>query len=670
MEISDALKRAIQYHQAGNLIEAENIYQELLIAEPDNFYALHYLGVLYCQYGNYDKAIEYINKAIQTKSDAHAYYNLGLAYQGKRFFDKAISSYQNALKLNPHMADALVNLGIIFFKYEIQIDKAIECFQEALKINPEHPEAYSNLAIVFQETGKIGEAIKYYKKALTSKPESPEILFNLGTALMEEGKQEEALATLNKVIKQKPHSFIARFAHCIAQIPIIHKDESSISSSRKDYQNELIELKSMIDLKNSSLIEEASVAIGTMQPFYLAYQGLNDVELQRLYGELICNIMSSRYPEFAEQPVMPAIKERIRIGFISGHFYNHSVWKIPIKGWMEKINKERFELFGYYTWIKDDDETKTAAKYCKRFVKNNSFEKLCQAIRNDNLHIIIYPEIGMDPISLKLASLRLSPVQCVSWGHPTTTGLPTIDYFLSSALMEPHDADTHYTERLVRLPNLSAYITPLETQITNINRQSFNLPDNSLLYHCCQSLYKFLPQYDEIFPLIAKRVNNCRFLFSEHPKSEYITEQLRLRLYRAFDRLNLYASDYITFLPFLDNHRYNSLYQITDVFLDPIGWSGCNSAIEAINFNLPIVTFPGNLMRSRDCSAILKMMGLEECIASTREEYIDLAVRIGNDSGLRKSISNKIAENKYKIFYDMECIKALEDFFERVVNGG
>lgn len=703
METSEALQKAIQYHQTGNLIEAENIYRKILDIDPNNFYALHYLGVLHFQYGNHDKAIEFINKALIAHPDAHACYNLGLAYQGKKLFNKAISSYQNALKLNPKMADAYVNLAIIY-KEKMQLEKAIRCLKEAIKINPNHIEAYNNLGIIFrikgqlekaieyykralqlnpnyalillnlaialQEIGQIEEAIEYYKKSLRFKPDSPEILYNLGTAYMEQGKQKEAISTLDEVIKIRPYSFMARFAHCIAQIPIIHQDESSIYSSREDYQKELLNLKDNIALKGPSEIEEASMAIGTIQPFYLAYQGLNDVELQRAYGELVCNIMSLRYPMFTERPVMPEIKsnERIRIGFVSGHFYNHSVWNIPIKGWMEKLDKDRFELYGYYTWNKIDEETKFAKNCCKKFVKNiYSFEKLCKVIRNDNLHILIYPEIGMDPLSLKLASLRLAPVQCVSWGHPTTTGLPTIDYFLSSDLMEPPDASSHYTERLVRLPNLSAYITPMKIQIRKLNRESFNLPHNSVLYHCCQSLYKFLPQYDDIFPLIAKRVNNCRFLFSSHPKSNYITDQFRFRLYKAFDRFNLNAKDYLVFLPFLDKQRYNSLYQISDVFLDPIGWSGCNSAIEAINYNLPIITFRGNLMRSRDGSAILKMMGIEECIVSSIEDYIDLAAQIGNDNEFRRAISNKIAENKYKIFYDTECINALENFFERVL---
>ena len=61
-----------------------------------------------------------------------------------------------------------------------------------------------------------------------------------------------------------------------------------------------------------------------------------------------------------------------------------------------------------------------------------------------------------------LAALWLAPIQCASWGHPDTTGLPTIDYFLSGELMEPPDADEHYTERLVRLPNLAIYYEPLE----------------------------------------------------------------------------------------------------------------------------------------------------------------------------------------------------------------
>ena len=265
--------------------------------------------------------------------------------------------------------------------------------------------------------------------------------------------------------------------------------------------------------------------------------------------------MAAGYPRFADRPSMPAhpTGEPLRIGIVSGYFYSHPVWKIIVKGWIENLDKSKICLYGYSTGKRRDNETDSAKRCFSRFVENMySFEDWCNTIVNDNLHAIIYPEIGMDPATIRLAALRLAPVQCVSWGHPDTSGLPTIDYYLSGDLMEPPDGDDAYTEQLVRLPNLSIYYTPHEVPGAEADRGMFGLRPRSVLYHCCQTLFKFLPQYDEIFPRIAQQVGDCQFLFSTLPEIRTVIEQFRMRIYQAFARFNLNADDYVVFLPYLD----------------------------------------------------------------------------------------------------------------------
>jgi protein O-GlcNAc transferase len=291
---------------------------------------------------------------------------------------------------------------------------------------------------------------------------------------------------------------------------------------------------------------------------------------------------------------------------------------------------------------------------------------LCRIIRDDDLHVLIYPEIGMDPATLRLAALRLAPVQCASWGHPDTSGLPTIDYYLSSDLMENSDADDHYTERLIRLPNLSVNYKPLEISAATITRETLGLNPQSILYLCCQSLFKYLPQYDEIYPRIAHQVNGSKFLFISE-QSHLITEQFRDRLERAFHRINARLDDFVTFLPRVNAEEYNAINCLSDIYLDSIGWSGCNSTFEALSCNLPVVTLKGNLMRGRHSSAILTLMGLADTIAATKDEYVDLAVKLGNDPSWRNQISQIIAAQKHRLYNDEACIRGLEDFLEKAV---
>ena len=517
---------------------------------------------------------------------------------------------------------------------------------------------------------QFDEAITYFRKALELIPNDDKVLMGLGSALYENGQLEEALASYDLAIFINPNNVLARWIKCICQLPIISPTYSSINIFRKRYYDELIKLRDTIALETPKDIEEATKAIGSYQPFYLAYQGFNDRELQQLYGELLCKIMTLKYPQFVDRRIMPLLlpEEPLRVGVVSGFFCIHSNWKIPIKGWIENLDKQRFSLYGYYTGNRKDQATEEAKKSFTRFVEDiYSFEELCKSIREDNLHVLIYPEIGMHSKTVKLAALRLAPIQCTSWGHPETSGFPTIDYFLSSDLMEPPDADEHYTEKLIRLSNLSVYYAPLDVPIANLDYEALGFRKKSLLYLCCQSLFKYLPQYDEIYPRIAKEVGDCQFLFISN-KGSYVTEQFRMRIHHSFDKFGLKADDFVVFLPRLNASQYNAINSLSDVYLDSIDWSGCNSAFEAIVHNLPILTISGEFMRGRHSSAILNMMEVKETIAATIDEYVELAVKLGKDSDWRRYISEKIKNNKPLVYRDITCITALEDFLERVVN--
>ena len=549
-------------------------------------------------------------------------------------------------------------------------EKALGYYQKTLQFNPDYAGAYSGIGNILPKKGQLDDAINYYKRALEFSSNDARLHYNLGNAYREKGQVDNALACYQRAIDLRSDLIEARWAHCFSQIPISYTDFKSIETSRASYHKELIELYEIISLDKPEDIEAASRVIGNQQPFYLAYQGYNDRDLQQIYGPLVCKIMASRFPKFADRCMLPRHieGEALRVGIVSGFFFLHSNWKLPIKGWVENIDKRRFNLYGYYTGkIKDEQTTIGAQNFC-RFVEDiNHFEELCETIRRDRLHVLIYPEIGMDPMTVRLAALRLAPVQCTSWGHPETSGLPTIDYYLSSDLMEPPDASNHYTEKLIRLPNLSVYYTPLNIPQMAASRESFDLRANSILYFCGQSLYKYLPQYDDIFPRIAREVSNCQFLVISDPISAFITEQFRTRLCNIFRKFDMNLNDYVVFLKPLQPYEFYAVNQLSDIFLDTIGWSGCNSTFEAIANNLPILTLLGELMRGRHSSAILTMMGATDTIAKTLDEYIGLAIKLAQDSQWRKLMSEKIAANKHRIYRDKTCIAALENFLEAVI---
>jgi hypothetical protein len=222
------------------------------------------------------------------------------------------------------------------------------------------------------------------------------------------------------------------------------------------------------------------------------------------------------------------------MGIVSGFFYQHSVWKIGVKGWVSQLDPKRFQVSGYYLGNGQDSETALARQLCHRFVQGPaSTERWRQIILADRPHVLIYPDIGMSTEASELAALRLAPAQCGYIGHPQTSGFPTLDYFLSGELIEPANGQDHYVEKLVKLPNAGFHYEPLALPPATVTREELGLRPNATAYWCAQSLFKYLPQYDEVFPRIAREVGDCQFVFIRHFGRE-VTELFQKRLDRAF----------------------------------------------------------------------------------------------------------------------------------------
>ncbi|MEM6752528.1 MAG: tetratricopeptide repeat protein [Cyanobacteria bacterium P01_C01_bin.38] len=713
----------------GKLNEAVENYQQALALQPEAVAIYNCLGRTLQQQGKLEQAEMFYNKALEIQSnsvelkanlgnilnlqeklspeEATYYANLnlqfGLGRQKAEDFKTAELYYQQAIALQPDLVKAHHKLGDVLQK-QGKLDIAFKSYEQAIKIDPNHANGYDELGNILQQKGKYREAVGAYKKALEIQPDfvashnnlgsilrklnqfdaaiesfkeaiklQPNIdgvHYNLGLLYKEQNKLELAIGAFKKALEVSPKFAPAKLGICISQLPIIYSTVDEIESRRNKYKSHLQKLAQTVQLASKQERAKSVEAVGALQPFYLTYQGLNDRDLQRTYGTMICKIMSSRYPQYSKSLPLPKLEQnqKIRIGIVSRFFYSHSNWKIPIKGWVENLDKSEFELFGYYTGSKKDEHTVSAANVFDKFVQGNrSIERWCETIAEDKLHILIFPEFGMDPTTINLGCLRLAPIQMTSWGHPETSGLPTIDYYLSSDLMESENAQENYTEKLVRLPNLSIHYTPLAIEPTAVSKTDIGLKDSEILFWCCQSLYKYLPNHDDVFPRIAIELSNAKFVFIQH-ESKDIIEVFQQRLNRAFEQFGLNYQDYCLFLPRMRPQKFAGVSAIADVFLDSIGWSGCNSTLESVAHNLPIVTLPGDLMRGRHSMAILKMMGIEETIAFNKEEYVQIAVRLGKYSQYRQHISEQVAQNKHKLYADLKPVRALEAFLLKVVN--
>jgi protein O-GlcNAc transferase len=693
---------ALQHHQAGRLAEAEVLYRRILDGHVEHADSLQNLGLIVLQLGRTDEAIKLLRRVLDIRPRyAEVHNNLAVALQKCGEIEQAVSHWEKAVALKPDYAEAYGNLARVLneqgktglalacweravalkpdhvgaqgdFAAALQrvnrFDEAIAHYERALALKPDHIELHCSFAAALRNAGRTSEAVARYQKALALGPDHVGAHVAIGGVLETEGKTGEATAHYERALALRPELADLRFRLCTAQLPILYLDEAEIEGRRAAYRRRLEQLRA--DVEAGRAAGDLAAAVGSNQPFFLPYQGQNDRDLQSLYGALVCRIVADKYPAAPLPPPPLLPDEKVRVGIVSGLFRHHTVWKLMIRGWLSQLDRRKFRVFCYHTGADRDAQTDIAASQCDRFVQGPlPGERWREEILADRPHILIYPDIGMDPGSAWIAAHRLAPIQCVSWGHPNTTGYPTIDYFLSSELMEPPDAEQHYTERLVRLPSLSIFYEPLDLATLPIGREQLGLRPSSVAYWCGQSLFKYLPQYDQVFPRIARAVGDCQFIFIQSPHGGEMTARLRRRLDRAFAVFGLDASKHCVFLPRLGLEQFVGAIGQCDVVLDSIGWSGGNSTLEGLAHDTPIVTMAGSLMRGRHTMAILKRMGVTDTIAETVDDYVEIAARLGRDTPWRTAARQQISENKHRVYRDSEAITALEDFFCRVAAG-
>ncbi len=698
---------ALRHHQAGRLVEAEQRYRQILAANPGhalpeahmnlgyallqqgkleeaatsyrhslelapgNVLVLLNLGNILGDLGRADEAIACYGEALALDPDFPDVHNsLGVALASLGRLDEAIARYHRALAIEPDLVMALDNLASALTaqgrpEAALSVAKrALESCDRAIALKPRDADAFFNRGNIQYRLDRFDEAVENYDRVIALDSRHAQAFCNRGIALNQLGRFEKARASFRRAVELAPSLAEAQFGLCMAELPILYQSEEEITTRRVAYARRLKVLCAAIEQS-----PQLARGVGSSQPFYLAYQGMNDRDLQALYGSTICRLMAKRYPQ-ALLASPPADSEPVRIGIVSGFFREHTVWKLMIKGWLGQLDRHRFRLFGYHTGAAQDAETRWASARCERFVQGPlSMESWRAAIAADAPHVLIYPEVGMDPVAAALAAQRLALVQCNSWGHPDTSGLPTLDYFLSSDLMEPADGGAHYTERLVRLPNLSIYYEPVDARPVPMTRRDLGLRADGVAFWCGQSLYKYLPQFDSVLPRIAREVGDCQFAFIRYQGSAGMTDLLRRRLGRAFAAVGLEADQHCVFLPRLDQNRFIAATGQCDVFLDSIHWSGGNTTLESLSHNLPIVTLEGPLMRGRHSAAILHRMDVTETIVSTPDDYVAVAARLAKDAPWRAAIKARIAANKHRVYRDSDCMAKLEAFLQSTARG-
>jgi predicted O-linked N-acetylglucosamine transferase (SPINDLY family) len=551
---------------------------------------------------------------------------------------------------------------------------AIQRYRERLSRDGDDPDVCRKLARHLAESGDHEQGIAVLREGIERCPPSLDLYLACIWALQRNNRTREAIATARRAALQFPDSAAARLTEAVL-LPVLYESRAEIDYYRERFAAGVDRFIGGLSLDTPAARASALEAISRQTNFYLAGQGRNDVDLQRRYGLMVHAVMAACYPEWSRPQPMPklAAGEKIRVGYVSARFFRSSVYR-AFFGWIRHHDRDRFEVNSYYVGRDADASTEEVRRHSLRFFHApGDLEAACRAILADRLHAVVFLDLGMDAIMMQLATLRLAPVQVATWGHPVTSGLPTVDYFLSSELMEPEEGQAHYSEHLVRLPGIGiCYEKPpawegLRGAMTWMAKSDFGIRADAVAYLCWQSSYKHHPDGDRVIARIAARVESSQFVF--HAPNAAVAEDFRRRLDRAFSAEGLRAADRCVLLPEQTEVGYWNLIQVCDICLDTIGSSGCNTTMDAIACRLPVVTTPGEFMRGRQSYGILTQFGVTDTIAPDVDGYIEIAVRLGLDRAWRAGIVERIASRYSTLYSDRRSIVALEKWFRDIVGG-
>ncbi len=678
----------LAFENCGDLRHAFRAYRKAIACNPKLTEACNNLGGFLLFQGEPAQAEYYFRQSIAANPDEYAgYFNLGHALLAQANITEAITAYQTAQQLQPDNQDiqsaldkAIVNqanpinlyLECGFLAYQnAKYPEAISYLQKVLELDYGHPQACNTLSDCYKSTEQEAEAISILEHSLALYPDlGNQIALTL--MLRYYGHNDRALALVRESLQAYPHA-LALQIEALLFMPLFYESHQEMLEYRQSFAAGLASLLQDLPRRINAEREVGELNLNLIlqtfesNQFYLAYQGLNDLELQSQYGQLVQQLLQAKFPQFMTPRSLPPIKEKVRIGYLAENMKSNALGELYI-GWLRHCNREEFEIYCYYTGYATDYMTQEFRQLSDYFHQIPcDAVAVCQQIIKDQLHILVYPGIGLDTNTLILAGLRLAPIQCTSWCHPVTTGLTTIDYFLSCESMETEEAKSHYSEKLVCLPKIGiAFPKPVIPPPVK-TRADFGIPDQAIAYLSCQTPYKYQPQHDFIYPAIAQQVEQAKFVFLGNP-SQRLRDKFISRVDRAFAEYELNSKDYCIFLPRIPEHDYIALNQVADIFLDTFGWSGGVTTLKAITCGLPVVTCPGEMMRSRHTYGILQTLGVTTTVAQTIQEYIDIAIRLALQPDWRHLIVAQMQLQQNQLYDDTTCVLALEDFFRQVTH--
>jgi protein O-GlcNAc transferase len=691
-QINQTLEKALKSHQDGDLQEAKQGYLSVMSQIPhEPVGVMHLLGLVHHQLGEFLSAAPLFEKIVQKHPENATYHlNLGLLKIDLNKPVEAEASLRQATTLNPENIEAQEALATVY-KDTQNPEKAIAVYQKLATQQPQElkwrralvelyeaknrmdlalPHLEAICALDTQLVGDEKEALQFkiakhyydqnllekaadgFKQILSANKQHNQSILYYAQTLSVLGRAKEARTYFQALyVKSLMPGFRYRR---LCSLPIVYQNQEEMVDWASKIDQDIEDLKS-----HPHRIQNPVSEIGTT-PFYFAYNGMQEKDRLSQIGDLITQSL----PQIKRTLKKGIQTTQPRVAIVSRHLHSaHTIQRV-FGNLLRDIDRDQFEVIECPILSFGETLPPKALNQRNQVVSLpisdywGSAEKLLRL----NADMIVYTDLALEQMSTYLAMHRLAPVQCVLWGHPVTSGLPEVDYYISHGSMESDlgTAQTQYREKLVLTQNIMMGFEQATAFRKDSSKSAFGFNESDHLYICPQTLYKLAPAFDTVIEqILTQDTQGHLILFNG--KYPTWTDQLKQRLEIHFAN-QPGILERIHFLAEMPRYQFLELLSISDVMLDtPIFGGGCTS-LDALSVGLPVITQEGTALKQKMTAGIYRQLGKTDLITNTPEAFVQKALDVASSSEVQQTHRAEIMALQSNLFGEDACKKARLEF--------
>ncbi len=638
----EIVNKILNLFQTNEVNLLQNEIEKAINLYPEGATSWLFLGMFYNRFNSLKEAEDALLKSLQIKEDypeAQRMYADVLRKIGK--IDESIVYAKKVVTKLPDYAAGYDTLGTCYATNKEYL-KAEDAFQKGIEIDNSNPIILNNLANTKRNLGKFIDSINILENAVDINSNIPEIKINLVLSLFENKEFEKALKILNesnnwKLDKSNKSSLLAAYGHIYKktyQLELSNKyylesleygdnvQSSVYNGLASNYVAKRDFLKAIKYFKKS--IEKSPLKNDCISNYIMTYSYLFKTNQDKIFQEIRKYAKEIQHPDRQEFQTKISNKKKLKIGFISGDFFEHPVSYFLID-FISFFDDERFESFAYYNYGHEDSIT---LKLKDAF---GNFKNISGLSDKDKLKIIIEDEIDIlidlaghtSRNCMSIMKAKAAPLQATWLGFSETTGLNEIDYIICDETSIMKDEEKFFTEKPLKLKN-SYYCFSYPGKPENFKIENKN--QDTIIFGNFSNTRKITNDIIELWSDILLKVDNSFLLL----KSEmYRDKDLKEDILIQFKKNNI-PKEKIIFE--FDELREDYLlgYNKIDAILDTFPYPGGTTTCEALYMGTPVITMKGNRFLERNGENIIKNADLELFLANDKQEYLDKAVNISN----------------------------------------